>query len=97
MLKGTKRVRWEDGADGAVPSRRPNDPHSPIMAHHSPMELLCDLYWHLQEAMTHLRAYRTTYEDSPMDAPLSEIQKHLRICISYMAFGDLEEEVETNG
>lgn len=77
--------------------RKPGDPHSPIMAQHSPQELLSDLYWHLQEAMTHLRAHRTTYEDSPADPALSEIQKHLRICISYMAFGDLEEEAEANG
>ena len=96
-MKETKRARWGEGGSEAVPLRKPYHSHSPIMAHHTPQELLMDLQWHLQEALTHLAAYRSTYGESPVDAALSEIQRHLRLANVYMAFGDLEEEVEANG
>ena len=97
MVKGTKRAHWGERGSEAVPLRKPGDPHSPILARHTPAELLRDLHWHVDEALAHLAAYRSNYGDSPVDDVLAEIQRHLRLAICYMAFGDLVEEAEANG
>ena len=77
--------------------RSSNVPKDGLLAHHTKQELLNDMHWHLEEAMMHLSHHRYFYPDSPADPGLMEIEKHLRISLSYLAFGDLEEEEEANG